>query len=163
MAYKTLNDRLEKGVDLQKAIIQNMNSYKVRMRRLNRKVEFLITNHEPYFITFTIAPDQYDKKLETYVRKIKQILKDTSQYYIFNIDYGSKNERLHFHALAHFKNKLDYTYFNSLWKYGLIYSEYIKRPDVGSLRRYISKITNHTVKGTASKIYFGKIKYWQYF
>ena len=119
---KSLVERLQQ-YDTGKALELFNQSRYMRNMRVKKKVNQILQHEHKYFITFTLQ-DKYLKRDKKYLmRKIKEALRPASLY-IANEDYGSKNGRLHFHALASFNLQLDYTtkdnYVHSIWKYGNI-------------------------------------------
>jgi len=117
----------------------------------------MLTFDNCYFITFTISPGNYGKALVTYSDKIKEALRGAS-HWLFNEDYGETNSRLHFHALASYPAKLDYTTIISIWQYGNVDFRPVYNKDERSIREYLTKITRHAVKATAGKIWRSRHK-----
>jgi len=152
---KTLDDRLQEGQPIQKAIINLNKSYQRRDSRLKKRLENILQNEYTYFITFTIAPKNYGLKYNTYLRKIKEALGHASSW-VLNSDYGDKNGRLHFHAVATFELQLDYTTLNAIYKYGTIDFKTIYNMNEKAIREYILKTFNHAVKQTAGKIHYSR-------
>lgn len=152
---KTLNDRLEEGQQIQKAITNLNKSYQRRDSRLKKRLEQMIEQEHTYFITFTIAPQNYDLKYNTYLRKIKEALAGASGW-VVNSDYGNINDRLHFHCVATFNSQLDYNTLNDIYKYGTINFKPIYNTNEKALREYLNKTFNHAVKQTAGKIHYSR-------
>ena len=80
---------------------------------------------------------------ETRRKYVTRALKQMSDRYIANIDYGTKNEREHYHAIV-VCDQVDHT----LWsEYGAINFERIKATsDSVKLAKYVVKLTNHAMK-----------------
>ena len=154
---KTLGQRLLEGQDLQKAIYNLNKSYEKKNSRLKKRLERILKGEFVYFITFTIAPEHYGYEYETYLRKVKEALKSASSW-ILNSDYGSKNERLHFHAVVVYDYQLDYTTINETYKYGAVNFKRIYNKNEKALREYLIKTLNHTTKQTAGKIHYSRLK-----
>ena len=152
---KTLKDRLKEGQEIQKAINNLNKSYERRNNRIKKRLEEMLQQEYKYFITFTIAPENYDLKYNTYLRKIKEALKHASSW-LLNSDYGSINGRLHFHCVATFNCQLDYITLNDIYKYGTINYKPIYNDNEKALREYLNKTLNHTLKQTAGKIHFSR-------
>ena len=153
---KTLKDRLQEGQDIQKAITNLNKSYQRRDSRLKKRLEQMLEQEHTYFITFTIAPKNEGLKYNTYLRKIKEALAGASGW-VVNSDYGSINERLHFHAVSTFNDQLDYNIVNSIYQYGSVDFKPIFSNNEKALREYLIKTFNHTVKQTVGKIYYSRI------
>lgn len=152
---KTLNDRLQEGQHIQRAITNLNKSYQRRDSRLKKRIETMLKNEFTYFITFTIAPKHYHLKYNTYLRKIKEALKNASGW-VLNSDYGDNSERLHFHAVATFSDQLDYNIVNAIYQYGSVNFKPIFSNNEKALREYLIKTFNHTVKQTAGQIYYSR-------
>jgi hypothetical protein len=152
---KTLKDRLQEGQAIQQAINNLNQSYYRRDRRLKKRIKAMIQKEYTYFITFTIAPKYYDLKYNTYLRKIKEALGGASGW-VVNSDYGSINERLHFHCVASFNSQLDYNTLNAIYQYGTIDFKPIYSANEKALREYLNKTFNHTIKQTAGRIHYSR-------
>ena len=152
---KTLEDRLQEGQPIQQAITNLNKSYQRRDGRLKKRLENMLQKEYVYFITFTIAPKNYGLKYNTYLRKIKEALGGASGW-VVNSDYGSINERLHFHCVATFNSQLDYTTLNDIYKYGSINFKAIYNTNEKALREYLNKTFNHTIKQTAGRIHYSR-------
>ena len=152
---KTLEDRLQEGQPIQQAITNLNKSYQRRDGRLKKRLENMLQNEYTYFITFTIAPKNYGLNYDTYLRKIKEALGGASGW-VVNSDYGSINERLHFHCVASFNSQLDYTTLNNIYKYGSINYKLIYNTNEKALREYLNKTFNHTIKQTAGRIHYSR-------
>lgn len=152
---KTLKDRLMEGQEIQKAINNLNQCYYRRDRRLKKRLEQMLKQDYKYFITFTIAPKNYGLKYNTYLRKIKEALGGASGW-VVNSDYGSINERLHFHSVASFNSQLDYTTLNDIYKYGTIDFKPIYNTNEKAIREYLNKTFNHAVKQSAGKIHYSR-------
>lgn len=154
---KTLQDRLQEGQPIQKAIDNLSRSYQRRDSRLKKRLENMIQKEHTYFITFTIAPKNYGLKYNSYLRKIKEALGGASAW-VVNSDYGKTNERLHFHCVASFNSQLDYNILIGIYKYGTIDFKPIYNTNEKAIREYLNKTFNHTIKQTAGKIHFSREK-----
>ena len=152
---KTLTDRLQEGQKIQQAINNLNQSYQRRDSRLKKRLEEMLKKEYTYFITFTIAPKNYDLNYNTYLRKIKEALGGASAW-VVNSDYGTINDRLHFHCVATFKTQLDYNTLNNIYKYGTIDFKPIYNTNEKALREYLNKTFNHAIKQTAGKIHYSR-------
>lgn len=154
---KTLQQRINEGQNISKAIHNTNRSYYNRQTRLNNRIKAILNQEHSYFITFTISPEKEHIKYNTIVRKIKEALGGASLF-VFNADYGKLGGRLHFHSLASFDYQLDYTTLNNIYKYGAINFKPIIVKNETALKEYIQKQQLHIEKQTASKIYFSRNK-----
>lgn len=154
-----------------------------RTKRLRCRIsEILRSSKTVVFVTLTFN----DKTLQTTSadtrrQKVRRYLSKFSNNYVANKDFGSKNNREHYHAI------IDCNVDRSLWeKNGFILTEYVQAPDgVKTLKKiprqyellpddqkrqilsildekrlskYIAKLTNHSIKETAkgSRIIYGR-------
>lgn len=152
---KTLQDRLQEGQTIQKAINNLSQSYYRRDIRLKKRLQDMLEQEHTYFITFTIAPKNYGLKYNTYLRKIKEALGGASAW-VVNSDYGNINDRLHFHCVASFNSQLDYNTLNDIYKYGTIDFKPIYNTNEKAIREYLNKTFNHAVKQTAGRIHYSR-------
>lgn len=78
---------------------------------------------------------------------------DTNVHYILNIDYGKKNDRLHYHCIVG-TNVSDNLRFHLDNVYPCFsYTERIRlnSNDFRKVSKYLDKLTNHAVKDTTKK------------
>jgi len=152
---KTLQERIEEGQRPQQAITNLNQSYYRRDSRLKKRLIQMLKQEHTYFITFTIAPNNYGLKYNTYLRKIKEALAGASAW-VVNSDYGNINERLHFHCVAAFNSRLDYNTLYNIYQYGSVNFKPIFNANEKALREYLIKTFNHAVKQTAGKIHYSR-------
>ena len=130
-----------------KAMEQINEAYKKRVYRLRQNIYGIVTDNQlPVFLTFTFTDDVIATTNEhTRRRYVTRFLKKHCKQYIANIDFGTANEREHYHAVV--SNKVDF----SAWrKYGTLNGEIIAKTkdSIRALPKYISKLTNHAIKDT---------------
>ena len=132
-----------------------------RATKLYKTLELFLTFYPCTFVTLTFNDYTLNStSLETKRKYVKRYLKSQALFYIANVDYGAKNGRVHFHAVVT-SQSLDLKKWH---KYGAIKTEKIivsteKNSDVSKcvtkinakrLGKYISKLSNHAIKETAS-------------
>lgn len=128
----------------------------MKVSRLKRRFIYMVSYYKyVYFVTFTFSDNYLNKSDKTHKRMIKNVLESFDPNYkiILNADYGSKNERLHFHALigTNIKKNLDkhlkktYPCFTKTEKVN-VSSDSIKK-----VSKYINKLSNHAIKSTTQK------------
>lgn len=121
-----------------------------RTKRLKEKIKRMITSGSCIFLTLTFTDKVLDStSQETRKRYIKRALKTMSDTYIANIDYGSKKEREHYHAIV-LADRVDH----NTWKYGNIDFERVRVEQEDSpvkIAKYITKLTNHAIKETVKQ------------
>lgn len=126
---------------------ENLNrNRQARTKRLNDKLDKMTYLGQCIFVTLTFNDKSLQNTTEvTRRRYVSRYLKEQSDYYIANIDYGEKNGREHYHAVVF--GHLDLEKWH---KYGGIDVERIKSGLNDNLKvsKYISKLTNHAIKNT---------------
>lgn len=130
-----------------------------RVSRLKNFIYDMVVNADCVFLTFTFTDYCFSRTNEDTRRQaVRRFLTDLNVPYVANIDYGKKNEREHYHAVAGI-GKVDF----SLWEYGTIHGETIRNQikvdengevtskTVERLSRYVAKLTNHAIKETTRR------------
>lgn len=126
----------------------NHASYEKR-NRLEKRIANWLSNYTCIFVTLTFKPDILEStSKETRRKYVTRALKQMSDKYIANIDFGKKNEREHYHAIV-VSDNVDH----KIWKdYGIINFEKIKQTsDSVKLAKYVVKLTNHAMKETVQQ------------
>jgi len=107
------------------------------------------TNHA-YFLTLTFNDSVFNRNLspETRRRYIARFLKSECKEYVANIDFGSTNNREHYHAVVIPKTIIDFAKYRKIFDNSNInYKRIIKGDkDIKKLSLYIAKLTNHALK-----------------
>lgn len=146
--FKILLKKLANNELFQEAKKINHASYEKR-NRLEKRIANWLSNFTCIFVTLTFKPDIMEStSKETRRKYVTRALKQMSDKYIANIDFGTKNEREHYHAIVVADNVCrDY------WKdYGAINFERIKQTsDSVKLAKYVVKLTNHAMKETVQQ------------
>lgn len=126
---------------------ENLNrNRQARTKRLNDKINKMTYLGQCIFVTLTFNDNSLQNTTEvTRRRYVSRYLKEQSDYYIANIDYGGIGGREHYHAVVF--GRLDLEKWH---KYGGIDVERIKSSLSDNLKvsKYISKLTNHAIKNT---------------
>lgn len=113
-----------------------------------------------YFLTFTFSDKYINKCDRTKKDLIKNCLKDFDEdiYYILNVDYGSQNERQHYHCIVGTDSHCSLKIFLQLTYPCFIWCEEIRfnNNSFKTIPKYINKLTNHAIKKTtrSSRIVF---------
>ena len=128
----------------------------MKVSRLKRRFVYLCCTYKYlYFVTFTFDDYYLNKSDKTHKRLIKDSLLSFDNNYkiILNADYGSKNERLHFHAIVgtNKKNNLDKHLKDNYPCFTKTERIYISNESISKLSKYINKLSNHAVKDTTQK------------
>lgn len=133
------------------------NAYIKRVQRLKDRIQSMLLSGQCIFLTLTFTDDILNNTNALTRRKyVRRYLKLVSKSYVANIDFGSKKEREHYHALV-FGDNINYSNWH---KIGAIKGERVrfnKDSDNNStntkLAKYISKLTNHSIKETTHNSY----------
>lgn len=146
--------------------------YKKASRVRSKLSKMLHNNDTVVFLTLTFSDDTLKNTSElTRRRYVTRYLSSFASDYVANVDYGKKNGREHYHAVANALAPLD------TWsKYGFVLSEFVKDPktdckprnvpkrykdlppdeqsrlmsidDEKRISKYIAKLSNHAIKET---------------
>ena len=123
-----------------------------RACRLNKKIKDIIFNGQSLFLTLTFRDDVLEStNEETRRRYVARWLKEHSNRYVANIDFGKKNDREHYHAIVLVNDNIDYT----SWPYGALNGKKITNSNDATpykLKNYINKLVNHALKDTARQV-----------
>lgn len=143
--YFSINDEYEK--------ILNARYHKCG--RVKRRLIYLFIHFKYiYFVTFTFNNHYIDKSTKTKRNLIKSVLNSYDFSYILNIDYGSKNEREHYHCILATNEDIDVNEYIQLnYKGGFSLSILCKcgLDDFKRLYKYVNKLVNHCLKATTKK------------
>lgn len=120
-------------------------AFATRVCRLKKRIRKMIMSGSCIFITLTFRDDVLNNtSVQTRHDYIKRFLNSLHCEYVANIDYGSQNEREHYHALVRC-DKVD----PKSYSLGAInFKKVVATSDSGKLANYISKLTNHAIKNS---------------
>lgn len=133
--------------DLLREMFHFVNLYMNRFSRLKSKIANYVNDYKLSFVTLTFDDDSLKYASDRYVRNKLNLL---NVPYIANIDYGSKNERLHYHCIV-CSQDIDLNF----WTVGLINVKRFNN-NVDCISHYILKLTNHAFKQCNKVIYSRK-------
>lgn len=133
----------------------------MKVGRIKRKIVYLLVRYQyNYFCTFTFNDKYIDKCDRTKKDMIKNVVFNYSDdiKMILNIDFGSKTEREHYHAIISTNKKGDFKkYLDKNYKC-FSYTERIilANKSVEKISKYINKLSNHATKESTrrSRIYY---------
>lgn len=144
--YQFANDNQELWQEAKR--INNASYHKTK--RLKSKIIDMLTSGSCIFLTLTFTNDVLNKtNKDTRKKYIIRALKTMSNTYIANIDYGSKKEREHYHAIV-LADKVS----QAQWQYGNLDFERVRTNEDTSpvkIAKYITKLTNHAIKETVKQ------------
>ena len=120
----------------------NRASYQ-RTKRLRFRVAKLLKK-PCLFLTLTFNNEAMQAtSIETKRRYVSRCLKQFDVPYIANVDYGSKNDRLHYHAIIQLERIS-----HDAWIYGNLDFKKVVVPNDAAISKYLNKLTNHAIKET---------------
>lgn len=123
-----------------------------RYNRLFQRIIYFMNFGTCLFLTLTFKDDVLESTNEDSRRRyVRRFLKEYSNCFIANIDYGSKTDREHYHAFILYPD----VKIVENWKYGFSNAQIIRDnpKDCERVTRYILKIANHFVKSTVKRNY----------
>lgn len=159
MKRKLFLTRIEQGQTPLKASFNTSKADEMRLYRLKKRCQSIIEMQYSFFVTFTIAPDYYHLKKDTIRKKAQSALGHAR--YVLNEDYGTLNERLHFHALVGYDATINFKDIIAQYPYGAVNFKVVRvsKHTSKKISLYITKTYNHAIKATAGKVYYDKLKH----
>ena len=143
-------------------------SNKLRKERVLKRVKKIINNGNAIFVTLTFNDKFLNRSTSETTRRryVSRFLKEQCLYYIANIDYGESQKgthREHYHALVIPKGeKIDYASYSAYFDKSRIFAEpvIISGKSEDNIAKYISKLTNHSLKssGQYKKLIYSRVK-----
>lgn len=121
-------------------------AYYARVKRLKDRIRDMLCDGKCYFLTLTFNDETLAKtSAQTRRKYVTLFLKNASDTYCANIDFGSENGREHYHAVIK-ADTIDMTPWDA---YGFSNAKKIaSEDDCTPVAKYVSKLTNHAVKAT---------------
>lgn len=129
----------------------NLANYK-RVNRLKERITRYINSGTCIFLTLTFNPSTLDQTNEKTRRKyVQRVLKQHSNMYVANIDYGADDRythREHYHALI-VCDRFDKKQWDD---YGFSFCEVVHRTNSEEkISKYIAKLCNHAIKESTKR------------
>ena len=135
---------------------------KARKHRCNYRIRYMLDKNidNCYFMTFSFTDETLNRlNADSRRQYVRRYLSKYCSDYVANIDYGSKNEREHYHAIGIIKDlsilmpgKVENVFNMANYEKGFSSCIKIRNcADYTKLSSYINKITNHCFKDTTSK------------
>lgn len=145
--YEALFDEAENKELYAEAVKAAASDFK-RNNRLKARIHDFMSKGTCIFVTLTFRDSVLGStSFDTRKQYVRKYLKNCSQYYVANVDYGGLHDREHYHGIVVCEN-VDM----AGWKYGYAYCERIKETSNRlRLAKYISKLANHAVKETCKR------------
>ena len=155
--YVETSKELSKYSPLEREEAERVNtaSYK-RTKRLKDKMRLLLQTKKSIFLTLTFTDSVLaSTSEETRKKYVQRYLKEYCSKYIANIDYGSINEREHYHAVIipktdkiNLKPWTDNYGGTKVKRVRLDANKNNEEISSARLSKYINKLTNHAIKET---------------
>lgn len=145
--YKSYNDTAIGSALWHEAEKVRQANYK-RVKRLKRRITYMLENGSCQFLTLTFTDDVLSKTSEETRRQyVRRFLSNYSNEFVANIDFGKTNGREHYHALIMTDKRIKYTD----WKGGNCDGKRVYNNNTTAIAKYISKLTNHAIKETTKQ------------
>lgn len=133
----------------QASLLINESRRKRIQRCRQRIINMFASENEVVFVTLTFRDEIFEKtSKETRRRYVARFLKENCERYCANVDFGSKNEREHYHGVIVLKSGLKASKMKNKWLYGFDFYEKVgnEEKDKTKTSKYINKLTNHSLK-----------------
>lgn len=142
------------GKDVARVTANINNSKRKKYKRCRHRIEQMVLDGNAWFVTLTFN----DKTLartskDTRRQYVRRNLQKHFEIYVANIDYGTKNEREHYHALIYCQHD-PMNEIKAFWdKYGFSKVEQVRTTEDDAKRtiKYVVKLTRHALKETTQK------------
>lgn len=150
-------------------VMKDIEKRKRTKRRVNKYLHELCEMYSDstiYFVTLTFDDNSLNSQSErTRHRYATWFLNKVSRAYIANVDYGSKKQREHYHAVCVFRHEYESPQQVKLeWDHGFshikpcgIQDNDHENKNKYRISSYILKLTNHAGKITAGKVFHSKM------
>ena len=121
-----------------------------RKQRIKERITRMLETEKAIFLTLTFSDSMFSRNCsaETRRRYVRRFLREQCADYLANIDFGSTNQREHYHAVVVPKTKIDFARYRKQFNESMINAQHI-RVDSNSIKfvgQYINKLTNHALK-----------------
>lgn len=122
-----------------------------KLSRMEKRIKKFLDLGASNFITITWNDYALNQnKPETRKKWVREILNDTAEDYIANIDFGKTTHREHYHGVT---LNLDVEKFRERCRpFGFIKIERVIPSTEGSLALYVDKLCNHALKQSTNKM-----------
>lgn len=120
-----------------------------RRERIKAKITKMCETKRAVFLTLTFSDRMFARgcSSETRKRYITRFLKSECVEYLANIDFGSTNQREHYHAVVIPKTTIDFEKYRKIFDSNINAKRIISNEaSIKLLGRYINKLTNHALK-----------------
>ena len=136
-------------------VTKNINDSKYKKyKRCYKRIEQMVLEGNAWFVTLTFSDKTLDSTSHSTRRQyVRRNLQQHFEIYVANVDYGTKNEREHYHALIRCEHNPT-NEIKAFWdKYGFSKIEHVGTTEDDAKRtiKYVVKLTRHALKKTTSK------------
>ena len=142
------------GKDVARVTANINNSKRKKYKRCRHRIEQMVLDGNAWFVTLTFSDKTLDRtSKDTRRQYVRRNLQKHFEIYVANIDYGSKTEREHYHALIYCQHDPT-NEIKAFWdKYGFSKVEHVRTTEDDAKRtiKYVVKLTRHALKETTQK------------
>jgi len=120
-----------------------------RKERIKERITRMYETRKAVFLTLTFSDKLFERNITSETRRtyIRRFLKDQCSEYLANIDFGSTNQREHYHAVVVPKTIIDFEKYREIFDSNINAKRIIvSNNSVKLLGKYINKLTNHALK-----------------
>lgn len=130
--------------------IKARESSRKQVQRLKQRITTLLNSGPCVFLTLTFKTLENGEKAQKKRRlDVVRFLKENTLGYVANMDFGSMNEREHYHAVALLGDKKINCH---NWKSGNLDLKRVNKDrGAAALAKYVSKLTNHAIKESTKR------------
>lgn len=128
-----------------------------RGKRMNAFVMSAVISHDCLLLTLTFTDEVLSKTSSSTRREYVSDFFRQFDCYTYNLDFGAKSGREHYHGLLVGVYQID----AKKWRYGALNVQRVRNGhvDAAKVSKYINKISNHATKDTVkSRVVYSKIK-----
>ena len=145
-AIKIDNYMKSNYIDIWNKAMRKGINHSAKVTRLKKRIKLMLEK-DCLFLTLTFSDDVLSRtSVDTRHQYISRYLKKFCCPYCANLDFGSLNEREHYHVIIQLE-KIDL----NTYKYGYIFSQKIVNKNDLKLARYINKLAFHSLKDSTNK------------
>lgn len=120
-----------------------------RKQKIKDRITRMFDTGNALFLTLTFSDKMFARNTSTETRRryIARFLKSQCVEYLANIDFGSTNQREHYHAVVVPKGMIDFNKYRTLFDSNINAKRLIKNSTtIKYVGMYINKLTNHALK-----------------
>lgn len=127
------------------AYYKKLGRVKSKLVKMENQCFESVGSYTMVFLTFTFNDYSLEhNNSDSLKQAVRRYLKKYCVRYVANVDYGARNGRKHFHAVALVDGKLNY----KKWTYGALNGRKVNLNQTASKRmaKYVTKLSLHAIK-----------------